>query len=225
MPNPNPLPDWQGEDVFIIGGGLSLAGFDFNRLRGFCTIGCNQAFLLGAEICNIAMFGDFLFWDACIRGMGMGGQRASAPAFDIMAYRGWVATNYKVGAPPPWLRIYHRKERGLAVGDTLGWNDNTGAAAINLALTLGAKRVFLLGFDMRRTPERSHWHDKLLEQSKDTHYAKFRAGLHEVAQDLPTVFPGREVINVTDGFSALEGFPRRGIEDVLKEVLANECKP
>ena len=134
MPKSPPLPDWSGRDVFVIGGGPSLTDFDFNLLRGRCAIGCNQAFRKGAEICQICAFGDNDFWEAC-------GQ-------ELEGFGGWVATCYPVPEKTPWLARYARQDDGLAFGPTLAWNGHTGALCTNLALSLGALRVFLLGMDM-----------------------------------------------------------------------------
>lgn len=208
MPKHDPLPDWSGEDVFIIGGGPSLRRFRFAQLNGKNTIGCNHAFLLGAEACNIAAFGDFNFFKQYL-----------AP---LAAYKGWVVTNCRIGGQKnySWLRYIPRLENGLSPTlARLGWNQNTGALAVNLALALGAARVFLLGFDMSAVPpedgegKRTHWHDTPMQDQRDEHYEKFRRGFDRVARDLPVHFPGREVLNVTDGSSKLTAFPFCSFED------------
>ncbi len=58
MPSIVPDRTWPGSEVFIIGGGKSLEGFDWSLLRPELTIGCNDAYLLGEEVCKIAIFGD-----------------------------------------------------------------------------------------------------------------------------------------------------------------------
>ena len=43
---------------------------------------------------------------------------------------------------------------------SVSWNNNSGAAAISLAAHAGAKRIFLLGFDMKLGKNKAqHWHD------------------------------------------------------------------
>ena len=203
MPLLSPLPDWTAEDVFIIGGGHSLKGFDWNLLRGRCTIGCNQAFKLGAAICNIATFGDYDFW--------------THYKDELETYKGWVATNYLTMNTPPWLRFYPRIDRGLGNGvEGLAWNNNTGALAVNLALVLGARQVFLLGFDMRmESKEKSHWHDERINDPSEESYLRFIAGFENLKRDLPVVFPGREVYNITDGTSLLKVFPEKSFPEVF----------
>ena len=203
MPRPKviPLPDLSGEDVFLIGGGASLKSFDFDRLKPLNTIGCNQAFKLGSEICHICTFGDFKFWQTYEKELAE-------------TYGGWVVSNYTTPTTPPWLKFYHRQQEGLGKGNILGWNFNTGAMAINLALVLGAARVFLLGFDLKPTGDRTHWHNYTMAVIRDTHYARFKEGFGYVRRDLPKMFPNRVVLNVTDGASALKVFPTIRMEDV-----------
>jgi hypothetical protein len=89
MPKLEPLPDWSGQDVFVIGGGRSLQSFDWSQLKDRNTIGCNQAFLLGGETCKICTFGDFKFWQTFEK--------------KLAEFDGWVATNYKLPRPVPWV--------------------------------------------------------------------------------------------------------------------------
>lgn len=196
MPKTEPLPDWNGQDAYVIGGGHSLKDFDFGQLLPLNTIGCNQAFRLGGEACKVCIFGDFKFWHVF--------RQEIAECFT-----GWVATCYRTDTCPAWLKAFARKTEGLATGNTLGWNFNTGSSAINLALTMGAKRVFLLGFDckMGPTPDESHWHNAAIETPMPANYEKFMAGFSNVAKALPEVFPGREII-VVGAESKLECFPR-----------------
>ncbi len=58
MPLWKPVKWWDGEDAFIIGGGGSLKSFDWNLLKLENTIGCNNAFQHGVDICKICVFGD-----------------------------------------------------------------------------------------------------------------------------------------------------------------------
>jgi hypothetical protein len=208
-PNLSPLPEWDGEDAFVIGGGSSLERFDFDQLIGKNTIGCNQAFLLGAERCNVAIFGDGPFWFKYEQQLKN-------------KYRGWVVTYYQglvesgtSNQSPQWVHCFPRQDRGLA-REALGWNLNTGAAAINLALILGAQRVLLLGFDCCRTTK-THWHDLGDREQNEQSYSRFMEGFSEVAYDLPTVFPGRQVFNVSDGTSKLTAFPILKIDEVFSK--------
>jgi hypothetical protein len=205
MPRTDPLPAWTG-DVFLIGGGPSLRRFDFQQLRLFPTIGCNQAFLLGPEVCKICIFGDYKFW-----------AHFAQPLSD---FAGWVVSpRHTMTKQADWIHFFERQDEGLSKAK-LAWNANTGAAAINLALILGASRVFLLGYDCcmdadnSAKPESTHWHDKRIEVPQAQHYDRFLIGFHQVASALPVVFPGRQVFNVSEGGSRIDCFPVVAFESV-----------
>lgn len=192
-PRKSTLPNWTGEDVFVIGGGPSLKTFDWNRLIGCNTIGCNQAFFLGADICNICTFGDKRFWDSF------------RSALDL--FGGWVVTNYRISNPPNWLNVFTRQDEGVSPpGECLAWNGNTGAMSIDLALKLGAKRVLLLGFDLGSPGPMRHWHDKALENSPDEVYRRFGDCFRYQAMCIRATYADREVINLSDGSSVLQSF-------------------
>lgn len=208
MPKTTSLPSFVDQDAFIIGGGPSLRTFDWRLLKGKNTIGCNQAFLLGPDVCSICTWGDFNFWCEYKK--------------RLAEYGGFVATNYLLDLPgtpitaPDWLKYFPRIDWGLSTGPELGWNSNTGCLSINLALILGARRVFLLGVDLGggTVPGNTHWHNESKEVQNLDNFSKFQDGYSQVASELPTIFPGREVINVSDGSSRLRGFPTCGFSDI-----------
>lgn len=104
---------------------------------------------------------------------------------------------------------------GMAL-DRIRVNGNSGAQAVNLAAAFGARRILLLGFDMRNDPltGAAHWfgqHPKNLVtvQLFDEWLHKFDA----IAKDAKAL--GVEIINCTPG-SALDCFPRAHIADALQ---------
>lgn len=191
---------WKDEDVFIIGGGDSLKTFDWNLLKPHLTIGCNDAFRLGKDVCKICIFGDidwFEFNKKLLEGFG-----------------GVVMTNCAQlrNKNIPWLFTIGRRASGLH-NDAIGWNKNTGAAAVNLALILGAKNVFLLGFDMMlSTRGKANWHDNNINKPDAEVYPKFLSGFHFVNRDLRTKFPDSAIINITNN-SKLDLFPKINVEE------------
>lgn len=203
MPEWIPEPIWQDEEVFIIGGGSSLRDFDWLLLRDEHTIGCNQAFRLGPEICDVCIFCDikFIFRDNNPR---------KGFYDELERFPNPVVTNNNVLGKRkiPWLKYMPRKVRGLG-RTSLGYNKNTGAAAINLALLMGAKIVYLLGFDMFLDKQgRPNWHDKLLDKPCEKTYVQMLEPFDKyIKKDLETMFPECRVINVTKN-SNLNTFPK-----------------
>ena len=210
MPRWKPEQIWKDRDVFIIGGGESLQHFDWNLLKPELTIGCNDAFLLGEQICKICIFGDSKWFKAF--------------KDRLLHFRNAVFTNcvQLQDTKIDWLWVIQRASRGLH-HNALGWNGNTGASAINLALLLGARRIFLLGFDMHLSKEgKPNWHKNELDKSNKNIYPTFLKDFGRVAKDLPKKFPGREIINVTDD-SSLNKFRKIGVKKFWTERSKKKC--
>ncbi len=155
------LPDgaWQNEPAFIIGGGPSLRGFDFERLRGHGrVIAINRAYEF-IPWADLLFFMDYQFWQfehaperlplweafqapkAFLNIMG----RDLTDCYNIRAVdRSGVSLSHKKG-------LYH--------------GNNSGYGALQLALALGCRPIYLLGYDMRDAGRNrgdsglTHWHD------------------------------------------------------------------
>jgi len=211
MPKWIPEKVWEGQDAFIIGGGNSLESFNWDVLRNENTIGCNDAFKLGREICKICVFGDINWFKAFER--------------ELARYKGIVFTNSTQlqNSSIPWLWVMQRQARGLH-HNALGWNGNTGAVAINLALLLGVKRIFLLGFDMHLSKDsKANWHPNKLDKPNKNIYPKFLIGFKKMADDLQPKFPGVEIINITDD-SSLDLFPKIGVKEFWEDRKNDKIK-
>lgn len=188
MPVWKPEEVWKGQDVFIIGGGPSLKDFDWTLLHDENTIGCNTAFTLGPQVCKVCIFGD----KAWFRAFGT----------ELASFKGTVFTDIEMlhrQSNIPWIWTLKRYMTGLH-RDGLGWNGNTGSLAINLAFLMGARRVFLMGFDMQRINDRPNWHDRVIRPSacRPQIYQRFVKEFSYVAHDWKVKFPDREIINITD---------------------------
>lgn len=92
---------------------------------------------------------------------------------------------------------------------------NSGYQAINLAVLMGAKRIALLGFDMKASSGDVHWHGKHpngLNNPTDLQFQMWLDAFRTMPPDLEKI--GVEVINCTPD-TALDCFPLRGLESVL----------
>lgn len=90
---------------------------------------------------------------------------------------------------------------------------NSGYQAINLAYHAGARRIVLLGFDMQRTGDRSHWFgDHPGRLNVPSPYEAFRRNFGPLAADLAA--EGVEVINASRE-TALECFRRAALESIV----------
>lgn len=193
---------WEGSTAYIIGGGPSLSSFPWKYLKPRHTIGCNSAFLLGSEICDICLFGDAEWFEA------VNPQSGRLFCDELAEYKGRVVTCHPnlQHTDIPWLYTIPRQPRGLHT-EALGWNGNTGAAAINLALIMGAATVCLLGFDLCKADDgRTHWHDRKIEEPKQGVYQKWLENYHWIERDLPLRFPKSRIVNI-EGYSNVPNFP------------------
>jgi hypothetical protein len=208
----NPTRMWEGLDAFIIGGGNSLRhGFDFNVLVNEKTIGCNNAYRYGPAICNICVFGDTKWFLK---------HRVDLAKFAHSG--GMVVTNQSacVRYKDSWLLYVKRRSRGLHI-DALGWNTNTGSPAINLALILGAKNVYLLGFDRKLSEEgRPNWHDDLIDKPDGQNYVRMNNCDKSMQKDLAVKFPGQSIINVNDD-SNLTLWPTIPLAEFFSERISH----
>ncbi len=200
MPVWTPEKVWSGRDVFIIGGGTSLKHFDWNLLIKECTIGCNDAFKHGVDICKICYGGDtkwFNFFEE-----------------ELSKYQGTVFTDtpslYKTRLK--WLWVLQRETTGFSE-KALGWFSSTGSGAVSLAILLGAKRIFLLGFDMHLSKEGlANWHSNMIDIPDKDIFKKFLKGFKRLKIDLIKKHPEVEIINITDD-SDLNEFPKIGVKE------------
>lgn len=135
----------ESSDIYIVGGGASLKDFDWSRLISRRVIAINRAYEV-VPFAEVVYFSDLRFWtwnqDALLRHTG----RKITSAVKIKK-----------------KRIESVKITGLTGIDTnegcIRQGNNSGYGAINLAIHLNAKRIFLLGFDMKFSGGQCHWHD------------------------------------------------------------------
>jgi hypothetical protein len=180
---------WDQQDVIIIGGGPSLKDLDWSLLSGENTIGCNTAFIHGPSICKVCIFGDYKWWETFKDQLSKYSDEG-----------GSVFTNCPklMTSPVKWLWTISRESHGLHES-CIGWNGNTGAAAINLAILFGAKRIFLLGYDMKHIDGRSNWHNHIIDKKlvRPSVYPLFCHQFGWVKKDWKKKFPNIEIWNVT----------------------------
>jgi hypothetical protein len=199
MPVWTPKRVWDNRDVYVIGGGKSLEHFDWSLLLNKCTIGCNDAYKYGVDISKICFFGDFLWFEEF--------------KHDLTKYKGTVFTNAPAlyNTKINWLWTMQRESSGVHT-DSLGWNFNTGACAVNLAVLLGAKRIYLLGFDMKLINGQNNWHPNELAKPNPDVFEKFIEGFKALKIDMDKKHPEIEVINITDD-SDLNLYPKIGVKE------------
>jgi hypothetical protein len=205
-----PKPIWAGKTVFIIGGGPSLVGMDWGLIHGRPIIGCNDAYLLGPQIVDVCYFGDKAWFNL---------HQSALASFPNIK----VTCNPELACHPvKGIRVLARQPRGIHDAPRIGWFYNTGASAINLAIILGARRVALLGFDMKPGKNgESNWHPNTLSRANDEVYAKFVRGFGYLKEDLARSGKQVVIVNCTPD-SALTTFPYVPLHRILEQALYQE---
>ena len=105
----------------------------------------------------------------------------------------------------------------------VGWNGNTGGAAINLAVHMGAKRILLLGFDMNLDgTQMQHWHDLYGKgpvaderRKRKLPFARHITCFAFIAADAKKL--GVEIINLSPN-SAIDNFPKMSVKEFLLDT-------
>jgi hypothetical protein len=137
---------FKDQTVYLIGGGPSLIGFDWELLREKNVIAINRAF-------QVVPWAQVLYW--------------TDPEFydtffdEIGEFRGLKICSKSLKQKSEGvivLRGYNKQQLDLRDG-SISHGNNSGFGALNLALKLGATKVFLLGFDGEATEDSTHWHD------------------------------------------------------------------
>ena len=240
MPNTWIVPNiWDGGTVWIIGGGPSLTE-QFNIpdevvqqvrkgeakpniyssymevLHDRHVIGVNAAFMIGNWI-DMVFFGDKKFY--------------TMYAKQLASFRGLKVTcadyfsNLR-GAKENIRYLAKDKQKTWGISPNpkmVGWNSNSGAAAISVAANAKAKRIILLGFDMKLDEKQNqHWHNayklKGTSGKKNTliklPFKRHLKGFSAIAKDAKS--RGIEIINASPD-SAIDVFKKMTVEEILNE--------
>jgi hypothetical protein len=213
-----PQGSWLNKPAFIIGGGPSLAGFNFERLRGRRTIGVNLAFYFFEPTIIFSMDTRFLNW------ITNGTYETKYPGCRekfraTAAYKIWLLT-YTASLPDsilvaPVFRNYDHGRLHLSwvFRDGLGHGNNSGFGALNLALVLGANPIYLLGFDMKHEKTKTHYHAGHPLPQSPSQVAGFIQPFDRSADEIKK--RGIRVVNLNRG-SALRSFEFGDIEEATK---------
>lgn len=198
---------WDGDTCVIIGGGPSLAAVTVDALSRFRCIAVNAAFRI-APFAEAMFFGDYGWFTQYSKGLELfGGLKITN-------------TDQALGRRAEVLDIKVMRRHNLSCGicpvrDTLTWNNNSGATAINLAVHFGAKKIILVGFDMKRDGDRFNYHNEYARPDNvKTYnpYSRHMPAFPKIKADLDKL--GVTCVNATAG-SALEVFPRISLEEII----------
>jgi hypothetical protein len=178
-------------EVYIVAGGPSLATFDWDSLVDKDVIAINNAAfkLPTAKYVYFANKDWFELW------------RDKLKEHQGKIIQGCTKQDVKEEWVERWT---FTQDKGLATEPrTLATGVNSGYAAINLAVQLGYKKIFLLGYDMRVVDGQNNYHKDHLWTCEPDFYKTMLAMFETIVEPLKAM--SVEVVNLTPG-SALTVF-------------------
>jgi len=191
-------PWWDDRDVFIIGGGKSLEGRNIQILheKGL-VLGVNRA----AEFatCHATFTIDHSF----IRNRADLLQQWAVDGQEVYAA---VGNTWLSEVAPIKGVTYLERVQGEGVGANMGQivnGLNSGYGALCLAVMKRARRIWMLGYDMKENND--HWHDgyKWGSNRSKIYFSRWAARFDDIGKDLPK---GVDVFNCNPQ-SAIMAFP------------------
>lgn len=205
------LPDgsWVGQPCFIIAGGPSLKGFDFERLRGRGHIIAINRALEFVPWADIAFFMDWKLYKMYHESIP---KKAEWDRFTgrkvFLNLMGRMINDCHS------VRSLGRSGCSMSVAKGLYHGNNSGHGAMNLAVAMGAKPIYLLGYDCGfKKGESSHFHSGYGHKGNPNIGRSFIRDFELFKSHLR----GRaEIINLNPN-SALRIFPFKTIDEVLND--------
>jgi hypothetical protein len=201
--------EWEGGTAVLIGGGpslnqdqLDLVG-EAKRAGKVHVIAINNAYQV-APWADVLYASDGQWWrwhyeESC----GFGGLR--------------VTRSRRAKLDHPDLIWIEGEPHGNGLSkrqDSIANGELSGFQAINLAVNYGAKKILLLGFDMRTVGNQAHWHGDH-PNGQRTFWPNRIPQFRNLVPDLQE--RGAEVVNCTPG-SALDAFSFGDIEHELCQL-------
>ena len=217
LKNSLPTGSWKDQRCFIIGGGFSLKDFDFSQLQGEKVIAINKSFV-DAPFADIQFSVDKRFYDWITKPME--NEKKMKEARDMWPY----FKGHKVWLKVPG-QIYqkgieyveknpHHEGISMSLEEGIYASSNSGYAAINLAIALGANPIYLLGYDMKQGKRgESHYHGGYPAKQTDKQLEMFAKSFPKLAKDAEKA--GVKIINLNRD-SALRCFEFADIEEIIK---------
>lgn len=208
---------WSGSRCFIIGGGPSLKGFDFSQLSNEFTIAINRAHEFIKNPSIIFFIDEDGFYNELMKGSF--GQKAINRFNTNQSIRislNISGRNYEENIHS--IPISKMPEMTFDLKDGLHDGGNSGYAALNLAVCLGAETIYLLGYDMKGDGKgRQTWfHGGYKKIGKEKNYKDWIKHFEKVAPILKN--KGIKVINLNPD-SKLKCFDFGKFEKPEREMI------
>lgn len=201
---------WEGATVALIGGGpsLTLQQVELVRAARLPCITMNNSYLI-APFADIHYFADYHWWTwhrDREEFKNFGGQKCTIEGTGMLVSDASVFMLHNYG-----------REQLSDTPNGLHTGLNSGFQTLNIAYLAGAKRVLLLGYDMKFQGKKTHWHEGHPQKTPENNYSMYARRFNSAVPQLKRA--GVEVINCSPD-SALSAFPRGNLESVLSDPRA-----
>jgi len=205
-------PIWKGETIVCVGNGPSLTVDQVIQCEGARMIVINDAYRL-APLADILYACDYRWWEWNHWAPEFRGVRVALGwnGPERTWYPGW--NNRDLVIDKGIRLVKSTGELGLESEDTgVRTGRDSGYQAINLAVHLGAKRIVLIGYDMRPVDGKNHWFGDHPHNVPPPPFELMLPAYESLVDPLKE--RGIEIFNCTRK-SALEVFPMAPLEAVV----------
>lgn len=197
-----------GQTVFIVGGGPSIKDIDLSLLSDKLVIAVNAAAydfinppptaILWGDMNWSDNNHDFLLNSLC--------------KFKFTSKR--YLRKSKIGPFGEYI-LQLTSGHGIDTNPENIKGNNSGAQALNLCINMGAKRIVLLGFDMKYIGSKSHYHDRhTTPVISDSYKDLFIPCLEKMSEDIITKKIEVDIINCSL-VSDLDCFVKKPFDEVI----------
>ena len=214
------------DEVFVVGGGPSLIGFEWGKLKGKETVAVNAAlFDIPQPTYFVTM--DHSFLRKISPKKGSFKRTCCSKVFVCGMYHDYLQEQRGAIVDTRFNHLYRLEDfdlivksrnpegMGLTFGEFRSGN-NSGFCGLQLAVLLGYTKIRLLGFDLKVRMKRTHYHalygaPRLFSTKLESYRNFFLKGLAQLANDRPDV----EVISCVEDCDLNEAIEYKPVGDVL----------
>jgi hypothetical protein len=194
---------WEGQTVAVICTGPSLNKKDLDRVQSLNCIVVNDAYLV-APWAKVLYAADDRWWKWQLEGKNKVWPWVSFTKEQVrQAYAEFKGQKVTIQHPTviqdqDILILENDGSEGLSFRpDAIRTGHNSGYQALNIAILSGAKKILLLGFDMRFINGKSHAHNGHEVKMAEHAYKKYAQNFSSMQHDLRKI--DVDIVNCTEG--------------------------
>lgn len=200
------FPDWTGQTAVLVASGPSASDVPLDLAKGRARV---MAVKDGWRLCpwaDVLYACDHHWWEAHRGVVEFKGQRIAFDDRTIEKWRGMPTLKVEI-------KRYVNDMRFDKIGH-VGWGGNSGFHAVNLAAQFGAKKIILVGFDMRVDQGRHFFGDHPYTKNRPSQGSVDNWRPHFDKQAPVLAARGIEVINCSP-VSTLKAYPKMTFAEAL----------